>query len=148
MEYKRFDTDLIERTRDIIRELSDKTDKEVTLLINCLYGLVIIPTEKRYNDNLYDEYKKYCQDKIMEFGFIRKNDDSDRLFRSIRNALAHKRIRVENQNGKIAKIILSDKKTNNADPHTIVEFTVDELKQYALDVADYYLELLERDSQS
>ena len=119
------------------------------MLINCLYGLVVIPTEKRYCDNNYEEYKAYCTQQIKKLGKIICNDDPDKIFWSLRNALAHKRIFIDSQDGKINKVIFRDKNTfekgnmHKSYVHTAVEFTVENLKEYALDVAEYYLQLID-----
>lgn len=47
MDYKNFEKDFVTRTLETIHKTP--SDYEVTLLINCLLGLVVLPDEKLYN---------------------------------------------------------------------------------------------------
>lgn len=63
--------------------------------------------------------------------------------KSVRNAVAHMHIDPCNENGYINKIVLRDKKSGKGrEYHTILSFTVPQLKEFALFVADEYLKRL------
>ncbi len=68
MEYKDFSKNFIERTKDNLRIYSGKC--EVTNLINCCLGLIIIPKEilvdKLSNDAVYEYDLSYCISKTKK----------------------------------------------------------------------------------
>lgn len=43
----RFDKDFVERTKELLNDAYYNTKKEVTLLLNCLLALVILPIERK-----------------------------------------------------------------------------------------------------
>ena len=42
-----FDKDFVERTKELLIESYYNTEREVTLLLNCLLALVILPIERK-----------------------------------------------------------------------------------------------------
>lgn len=92
-----FVKDFFERTKKII-ENSESYGCEVTLLCNCLTGLLVFPEQKFYDEmrtiSLTDEnYKK------LKSGLIGKERPSDveGIFRRMRNAVSHCNIKFESE---------------------------------------------------
>jgi hypothetical protein len=48
MAYKEFDKDFLKRTLEILKDYTG--EREATLLINCLVGLLILPKANHYKD--------------------------------------------------------------------------------------------------
>ena len=144
MMMKNFEKDFVERTKSIIENQRVQQDEkyEVTLLLNCLLGLISVAVE---NTDLMDSnetpFMKTCVEKLDEMGVLTKTTDEKKTFRAIKNALSHVHIELGNYEGKINKVTFGDKRDRNAkDYHTILEFTVKQLREYALFIADLHLE--------
>ncbi len=159
MEYKDFNIDFVERTKEILEKLSNKTDFEVTLLINCLFGLIVIPTESQdlLNDKQKNEYKKYFIEQLNRHispGQNKVNDDQSVRF--MRNALSHLHFQVGSDGGNISMVKFIDidfykknnKKKKNRVPYnkpnadTEIELTVDALREFAHEMATKFLEMI------
>lgn len=150
MEYSNFKKDFVSRTINILEDTSKKTQYEVTLLLNCLLGLMVFPIEST-KSNKNCELKVNCVKKLIKMEVIKKpklvtNLDYYKIFKSMRNAVSHGHIETSGTNDYIEGIKFSDFDCNNLDePHTCLEFNVEQLKEYALYVATQYLELLKED---
>lgn len=159
MEYKDFNIDFVERTKEILEKLSNKTDFDVTLLINCLFGLIVIPTESQdlLNDKQKDEYKKYFIEQLNRHispGQNKVNDDQSVRF--MRNALSHLHFQVGSDGGNISMVKFIDidfykknnKKKKNRVPYnkpkadTEIELTVDDLREFAHEMATKFLKMI------
>ncbi len=102
MEYPEFEIDFVKRTIEIWEKLSNKTEYEVTLLINCLFGLIVIPTEHNYVFEDYEKYKEFFIKQLKQYAsFWPEEPDDDRLVRCMKNALSHLNIVTESENRKI-----------------------------------------------
>ena len=106
MQMKKFDRDFVERTKWIIQNV--KCPFEVTLLLNCMLGLVNLPTERAKNAENSGDFQDACAQKLEERNVIKKKADRGRLFRSPRNAVSHLYICPTSIGDSIEKIILSD----------------------------------------
>ena len=145
MAYPDFKTDFVKRTIKIWEKLSQETEYEVTLLINCLFGLIVIPTEnnKIFNDDEKSkEYKKYFIGQLKQYASSwQKDKNNGQLVRCMKNALSHLYIDTEPENGKIKYVKFKDRDGKNATEfHTEIKFTVDNLKIFARKIADYFLD--------
>ena len=141
MEIKNFDKEFVERTKKIIENSSTiGNEYDITLLINCMLALVVLPVEKtnESNKNFQDE----ITNKLKEMNVVKKSTNEDSLFRAIKNALSHLHIEIKNKNGIIYKIIFRDKKHNKAECHTMLEFDTNQLKDFVIFVANQHLERL------
>ncbi len=71
MQLKDFDKEFVERTKTIIQtQCNDKYPYDVTLLLNCLMGLVSLPTERtKINENTF---KTACVNKLNDMEVIKK----------------------------------------------------------------------------
>jgi len=113
MEYKKIENDFVKRTLQLIN--SYKGEYEVTLLINCCLGLLILPKERHY--------AKIPSKTIPESGAIwgitRNSLVVDcpncgynliEVLRHLRNGICHFKIDAEpNNSGEIAKIVIKDR---------------------------------------
>lgn len=160
--------DFVERTKDILVNGYDffkENDREVTFLLNCLLGLIVTVSENKkdiFNGRIDDEFLKFIPEKL---GFVKSKTDGCNLITSdeimnkvlhkvdiksiengkkffiekIRNGIAHQNIEPINESGKWVGVkIWNENKSGNKDFE--IDFTVEELKKFALKIADDYLE--------
>lgn len=118
--YKDFDTDFPRRTLRIIEQYKRCVRKgrgnyEVTLLINCLLGLLVLPNEHRMNQiptTSVDELADWeIEPRFIEsWGKMRKGQDRTlkELIRHLRNSVAHMKISVRGTDSDIAVLQFSD----------------------------------------
>ena len=143
MEIKYFDKEFVERTKFIVQtQCNGKFTYDVTLLLNCLLGLVSLPTERTGSNNTL--FKNECVNKLKSMGVIINSIDDDKTFRAVRNAVSHMNIAPKNKDGVVDSIIIRDRCTRNSPVHTELHFTVSQLKEFALFVADKHLERLSK----
>jgi len=119
-EYTDFNKDVIERTIDIVESYDEIKGKkyEVTLLINCLTGLLVLPKEilskqKHYslpNSNLEDlEDWGIKQEHIIKVSCASCGYKLNNIVRHMRNSVAHMRIDALNDDsGKIVMLRFKD----------------------------------------
>lgn len=142
MEIVEFDTEFVERTRWIIENVPCKY--EITLLLNCMLALVALPTErtkgKKFKFATNEEFKMHCVDKLKTMQVIIKSTSDDKTFRTVKNALSHMYIEPVNQDQRITYVKLRDKNPGERYYHTELVFSVNQLKEFALYVADLHLE--------
>lgn len=167
MEYKDFNIDFVKRTIAILDDLSNKTDDdlsnktdyEVTLLINCLFGLIVVPTERQclLNKEQKKDYRKYFIEQLNRHIPPWQDKVKDNLsVRSMRNALSHLHFQVGSDGGNISMVKFIDidfykknnKKKKNRVPYnkpkadTEIELTVDALREFAHEMATKFLEMI------
>lgn len=153
-----FDVEFIKRTKKLI--LIYKGTYNITLLLNCLLGLVVLPSE------YYSRRKKTFFDTeivdIPELNGIlanaifnptkRKNNQwiDDRhnlknLIKKVRNAVSHQHIHGLGKEGKWVGVTLRDINSFNQNNIELeVNWTTTELRKFALFVPDSYLNEIER----
>lgn len=142
MKMTKFDRDFVARTRQLLFRIEgDNPDFEynVTLLLNCLLGLLTLPIERKkdHTSPTSVAFQKTSIAKLHNLGVLIHNPQSlpdDKVFRKIRNAIAHLNIEIgDDPAPDINKIILKD--------HNLeVEFTFAQLKDFALAVSELYLD--------
>lgn len=152
MEYQNFNIDFVKRTIELLESV--ETEYDVTLLINCLFGLIVIPTEYKYHRATYEKYAEKCLENIKKYSFRRKCEDEQDLVRCIKNSLSHLNFQVGSDGSKLNMIKFRDKKfykningvyfKNNNGNVTEIEFTVDKLREFAHEMAKYYLSIIEK----
>lgn len=149
-----FKIDVVNRTKEIIEKYEG--DYEVTLLINCVSSLINLPVEfNSFKKNGY-EFKHHngfqntinhsrCAAKLRCLceSITESEEKSDTTLLSLfRNGFAHYDIEVDSifdvmkQEKVISKI-----KVNNAEVTFII--TPENLKKFALDIAEQYLDSLD-----
>lgn len=138
MEMKNFNKEFVQRTKEIVTTLChDDFKYDVTLLLNCLLGLVSLPTERTARE--VDTFQTDCVKKLKDMGVVMKSTSDEQTFRTVKNALSHMYIEPCNEGGNIEQIILKDRRTRTAPVHTELKFSVENLKEFALYVADKHL---------
>lgn len=110
----------------------------MTLLLNCMLGLVSLPTERTNPGQ--NSFRLECVNKLNNMGVIVSSTDDDKTFRTVNNALSHINIAPQNKDGVIDSIIIKDRRDRNSPFHTELQFTVPQLREFALFVADKHLE--------
>lgn len=139
MEIKHFDKEFVERTKNIVQtQCKDDFEYDVTLLLNCMLGLVSLPTER--TNHGHNSFKQECVNKLKNMGVIVSSTDDDKTFRTVKNALSHMNIAPQNKDGVIDSIIIKDRRDRRSPFHTELQFTVLQLREFALFVADKHLE--------
>lgn len=138
MEMKNFNKEFVQRTKEIVTDLcQDDFKYDVTLLLNCLLGLVSLPTERTARG--VDIFQTDCVKKLKDMGVVMKSTSDEQTFRTVKNALSHMYIEPCNEGGNIEQIILKDRISRTAPVHTELKFSVENLKEFALYVADKHL---------
>ena len=139
MELTNFDKQFVERTKIIVKTMcTDDYPYNATLLLNCLVGLISLPTERTRPNNAV--FISTCVDKLKEMGVITRSTTDEKTFRAIKNAISHMYVDAHNADGIITSIVIADKLHRNTDAHTELQFTMNQLKEFALFVADKHLE--------
>ena len=129
-EYTNFTKDFVNRTQDILNNYYGKY--EVTNLINCCLGLIIIPKQ-----NIGIKFPNYTFDNSNKrFGISKKNiifEESynfslSNILRHIRNGIAHGRIDQKTIKNKIVGLRIHDKQNSDSNENFAIQFTIEELK--------------------
>lgn len=153
MEIEKFNIKFVERTKEILE--SYKGAHEVSNLLNCTLGLIILPYEQiKEKQNSFWDTELLTISNLPSFGIhkfepiqsIRKENikyypKTLKVFlQKIRNGLAHQNIQPVNENETFKGVIISnyfDKAKKHEDLK--VEFGRDQLKEFALFIANEYL---------
>lgn len=170
MEIKNYNKEFTERTKKLLDEYYDKIEQEkgyeFTFLMNCLLGLIVIAKEKA-NSEFGKFLKKKLTDKEIEenvphsiFGVdfkkskkdlsntqkisfdiknIREEINLEKFLNSLRNAIAHQNVDTIAENRIWKKVVFYN--VNGEIRNFEVVFTQEELRKFALFLADKYLEL-------
>lgn len=89
MEIKYFDKEFVERTKNIVQtQCKDDFEYDVTLLLNCMLGLVSLPTERTKPGQ--NPFKQECVNKLKNMGVIVNSTDV-RVGRKRPNSVGRKR---------------------------------------------------------
>ncbi|SEO80015.1 hypothetical protein SAMN05444671_1385 [Flavobacterium sp. CF108] len=154
-----YDRELIKRTIELNKKY--KGIYNITLLMNSLLSLIVLPNEKRSFRNIqFLKSSIYSipeiQNIISQAGFIfdsgfykqtingvktntQNPRDLENLLRRIRNGISHQRIEpISDINNKWIGVIIQDYSSNNVCGLN-VHFTISELKSFALFIGNSYL---------
>lgn len=162
MEYKDFEYDFVERTlrniewiekqNSIVKDdPTSMTFYEFTNLINQCLGLILLPSQfsnSTFLANFTQELTHYG----VGYNIVNKikgNKDKtlSNILRHLRNGIAHGHIQqysVNNHNITDVRILDADKGvviTSDDDAHTIIELNIEELRTFAIKVAEEYCRL-------
>ncbi|MFM8911949.1 MAG: HEPN family nuclease [Flammeovirgaceae bacterium] len=148
-----FDIEFIERTKKVIQEY--KGNYNITLLLNCLSGLIVLPSEyyKRKSRIFFEkdtsEFKEltglldnatFNPTKRKNNIWIADKKSLKNLIKKVRNGVSHQQIECVGNNGKWQSVVLRDINTYNLNNIELeVTWTTKQLKTFALFVADSYL---------
>jgi len=158
---EKFDVEFIQRTLDNL-DSNSGAKYEVTMLLNCLVGLIIIPAEAYLKKN-YNFLNKPIAgvlevSQLMENQYFQPTSSRHKggvykpkqltlanLIRSIRNSVAHNHIYCLPEDGKWRMVRVCDINENNRQdgkPHLELEvvWSIDQLKRFCRFVAERYLE--------
>lgn len=150
MSYNNFELDFVERTLSNLQAIKNdsKNIYEFTNVLNQCYGLLIVPEEfakrKGIVGKMCKKMEYYGFDKKQVVRFKADKLDIKNLLRHLRNGLSHGRILPLNfDNGTIAGVKIWDTYSTkdhvpNKEIHTIVTFTTEELRTFAIKVAEEY----------
>jgi hypothetical protein len=135
MDYVDFKKDFPERTLDIL--ISYNGEYEVSLLLNCLLALIVLPKEKFY-ENIPEEIPS-------DWGLTKENVKKvpcescgyklKEIVRHMRNAISHMRIKTKSDDeGNISMILFQDSGNFK------LEIPVDDLKTFVTKLTEYVIE--------
>ena len=137
-----FDIEFIARTKNVIQEY--KGTYNITLLLNCLLGLIILPSEyyKRrariFFEKDISEFKELKG--LLENATFNPTKRKNNLIKKVRNGVSHQQIECVGNKGKWARVILKDINAYNQNSLELqVNWTIKQLRTFALFVADSYL---------
>ena len=151
-----YDREIIRRTKELIE--SYEGEFSITLFMNSLLSLIVLPKEYSKKRNMaflkelitdVDVLKKVISKKDFFFNEGEINiagqpnvpnpRDLDNLLRKIRNGISHQHITpVSSKSNKWTGVIFKDYNSNHTQGLHI-EFTIAELKEFALFIANSYL---------
>lgn len=162
MEYKNFEHDFVERTINNLKWIDsknsiDKTNKDSTIfyeftnLINQCLGLIVLPSQFS-NDAFLKCFPQELKFYEVDDSIVKKMKSDEpkilsNVLRHIRNGIAHGHIQqvMDGKNDitdvKIWDINHHSNNPTENDAHTIIEFRVEELKLFAINVAKEYCKL-------
>jgi hypothetical protein len=149
-EYENQDIDFVVRTKTILDSYNNLTCEnhekfEVTLFVNCLIGLIIIPKSKLWDKSILIE------DSIETWGIknsqittIKDGKTVSNVLYHLRNSIAHYRFKLINEDGEIKKILFCDKNDSKATKcHFEATIPIDDLKIFVNNLVEYYLSEME-----
>jgi hypothetical protein len=147
-----FDIEFIHRTKQIIEGY--KGQYNVTLLLNCLLGLIVLPSEfykrKRYSffDKDVTEYPELADLTNGMFFVPTKNSGRNwvpdkttlkNLIKKIRNGISHQQIEANGTGEKWQRVVIRDFNIyNNNNLELEIDWSVKNLTNFALFIADQY----------
>lgn len=162
MEYKDFEYDFVERTlrniewiekqNSIVKDdPTSMTFYEFTNLINQCLGLILLPSQfsnSTFLANFTQELIHYgVEDNIVNKIKGNKDKTLSNILRHLRNGIAHGHIQqysANNHDITDVRILDADKGvviTSDDDAHTIIELNIEELRTFAIKVAEEYCRL-------
>lgn len=162
MKYKDFEYDFVERTLRNIEWIAKQnstvkddptsmTFYEFTNLINQCLGLILLPSQfsnSTFLANFTQELTHYgVGDNIVNKIKGNKDKTLSNILRHLRNGIAHGHIQqysANNHDITDVRILDADKGvviTSDDDAHTIIELNIEELRTFAIKVAEEYCRL-------
>lgn len=149
MEIKKFEIEFVKRTKDLL--LGYEGPWDMSNLINCTLGLIILPYEATrespppfwetelpnlpFRLEIFDPIQSIKNSKIKYYPKTLAV-----LLQKIRNGLAHQNIEPVNENGKFAGIIIRNYfGLTKSHLDLKIHFSQQELKKFALFIANEYL---------
>ena len=115
MSYNDFEKNFPRHTIEILEKYFSKEPHNVTLLINCMVGLLILPQEKFFKNNTF--LKKLPEEIPPDWGLTREHVKQvqcsargyklENIVRHMRNAVAHMKIKT------MQEVIMKSKKLHS-----------------------------------
>ncbi len=156
MEVQKFDIDFVKRTRKLLIEYGG--EYELSNLLNCTLGLIILPYEagnrndlSHWNESVLEVVERigfnlihFKPIKSRKKGIIKYYPETfEILLKKIRNGLAHQRIEPLNQDGQFVGVVIQTEESD-----LIVEFTRQQLESFAFYICDKYLNNFDLSNQT
>lgn len=159
--YKQQEFDFINRTKEIIKqydslvvkneEISRDEKYEVTLFINCLVGLLILPEQEWFNQLPKEAISKekwgISESQVI---FIKEGEKKNvkNIARHLRNSISHYNFKVfKESSDEIAGIELEDfediKKVNRTFK---ADLKIEDLRNFAEKLSSYFLKRMQQDA--
>jgi len=147
--YLQQEYDFIERTKNIIEQYSSIKDSpkyEVTLLMNCFIGLLILPQQHWY-DKLPDIAISAKEWGISpnDISYIKSNEKKDvkNVSRHLRNSISHYRfIAFKDDANNISQIRFEDYNKNNEKTFEAI-LSVDSIKTFIYHFSDFLCKIMQ-----
>lgn len=158
IENDKFDIQFIERTQKLIRGYKGKY--KTTLLVNCLLGLVILPSEfySRKGKTFFNKDLSELDDlqdlltnitfnptKWKKVKYIEDKKNLRNLIKKVRNGISHQHIEVIEENGNWSGVRIQDFNPGNSNNLELeVTWTIRQLKRFSFYVSGKYKEEIEK----
>lgn len=139
MEYSNINKEFVSRTLKILQDYNGKF--EVTLLVNCCVGLLVLPREEHEhlipNTEIPATGKLWGISRVaLSFGPQAPDYCLKEIVRRLRNGVCHFNVKtVPDGSGDISKIAICDSNRNKTSTFQAI-FTVDELRQFTTSLAN------------
>jgi hypothetical protein len=150
-EYSIQDIDFVKRTLCILEQYKKseipKEDKfEITLFVNCLLGLILIPKSKLWDKSII------LKDPIETWGIknsqittIEDDNTISNVLYHLRNSIAHYRFELKSEDGEIKKILFCDKDDSKATKCNFEAIIpISNLRTFIDHLVKYYLQEMEQ----
>ncbi|MBQ8100600.1 MAG: hypothetical protein IJ169_04865 [Paludibacteraceae bacterium] len=145
--YKNIDVDFVERTKENLTYIEDcnvQLPQEITHLLNCCYGLLVLPEQK-----MADIITLMPQD-LSFYGIDKESISTHRpktfvnFITSMRNGFAHAHLQSLAEDGKTDFVALAIMDyaadgVKNGTYHTRIELSIPQLKNFILKFSQEYL---------
>jgi hypothetical protein len=132
-----YQNEFVSRTKQLLEchfeAIKKESALEVTFLMNCLLGLVVLVAESNKGKGL-------IKDKTFLNDIINKDlalEEYQWFLQKIRNAIAHQHIEPDNNNGEWVGVKMWDERDNIMNFE--IKLTNSRLKELALNIANDYL---------
>ena len=116
---------------------------EVTNLINCCLGLIVIPKQVFHhsipNNNTNDDIQDVGITEENITLLVDKQYGLRNIVGHIRNGIAHGNIEQRSENGEIVGLRIYDKDHATAPDNFSIEFTIEEFKNFAIRFSELFV---------
>lgn len=148
--YIKQEFDFVERTKEIFESYKNDTKYDITLLINCCVGLLIVPQQywyKKLPKEIINENKWGISTKHIKFITKGEYKNVKNVARHLRNSISHYRFSAFAITGdKIDKIKFIDKNKDHKKTFE-AEIPVKSLEKFILTFSQVLLEEMRREIQ-
>lgn len=151
--YRQQEYDFVARTKKIIEqyeefELTNNEKYEVTLLVNCFVGLLILPQQHWFNNlptELISEGNWGLRNGSISYLKAGEEKTVKQIVRHLRNSVSHYHFRMfDNSQNQISKIRFEDYAPNNGPKTFEAVITIDELNRFIQIFSQWFLDEMTR----
>ncbi len=153
MEYKSINIDFVARTKEIVAARDDFfKEYDVTLLLNCMLGLLIIPQQKLYQKSYLTNKPLTSEWGIQSSQILFMTDkkgteepkDIKNIIRHLRNSLSHFNFDAHGDGEKIIEIRFKDYDAKTKIQTFDAIIPVENLSVFTKKLSDFYLKIEEK----